>query len=77
MIEIKCMLHNQPMTILVDSRAIHSYVDMRFVEKFKLERIMHKKAIRVKCLGLNKYLVVSLTQIPNRSLFMDIVVMHD
>jgi hypothetical protein len=37
------MIHNQTITILIDSRAIHSYIDPNMVESFNLPRNKHGK----------------------------------
>jgi hypothetical protein len=36
MIEVEGMIKNQPFTFLIDSGAIHSYIDPRVVESFHL-----------------------------------------
>jgi hypothetical protein len=43
MIEVEGMINNQPFTILIDSRASHSYVDPRVVESLHLSRSKHEK----------------------------------
>jgi hypothetical protein len=44
MIEVECMINNQPFIILIDSGASHSYVDPRVVEIFHLSRSKHEKS---------------------------------
>jgi hypothetical protein len=44
MIEVQGMINNQPFTILIDSRASHSYVDPRVVESLHLSRSKHEKS---------------------------------
>jgi hypothetical protein len=44
MIEVKGMINNQPLVILIDSRANHSYVDPRVVESMHLMRSKHEKS---------------------------------
>jgi hypothetical protein len=44
MIEIEGMINNHALTILIDSRASHSYVDPKVVEIFQLRRIKHGKS---------------------------------
>jgi hypothetical protein len=48
MIEVEGMIKNQPFTILVDSGAIHSYIDPRVVESLHLIRRKHEKYWLVK-----------------------------
>jgi hypothetical protein len=43
MLEVEGMINNRPIIILIDSGAIHSYVDPRVVESFHLSRIEHEK----------------------------------
>jgi hypothetical protein len=43
MIEVEGMINNQPFTILIDSGAIHSYIDPRVLESFQLSRSKHGK----------------------------------
>jgi len=43
MIEVEGMIDNYSIAILIDSRAIHSYIDPNMVERFKLNKIMHEK----------------------------------
>ena len=43
MIEVEGMINNQPFTILIDSGAIHSYVDPRVVESLQFPRSKHEK----------------------------------
>jgi hypothetical protein len=44
MIEVEGMINNQPLIILIDSGAIHSYVDPRVVESFHLSRRKHERS---------------------------------
>ena len=44
MIEVEGKIHNQPMKILIDSRASHSYINYNIVENFHLQRSKHKKS---------------------------------
>jgi hypothetical protein len=44
MIEVEGMINNQLFTILIDSRASHSYVDPRVVESLQLLRRKHEKS---------------------------------
>ena len=44
MIEVEGMINNHAFTILIDSGAIHSYVDHRVVESFQLSRRKHGKS---------------------------------
>jgi hypothetical protein len=44
MIEIECMIKNQPFTILVDSGPSHSYIDPRVVESLHLIISKHEKS---------------------------------
>jgi hypothetical protein len=44
MIEVECMINNQPFIILIDSGASHSYVDPRVVESLHLSRRKHEKS---------------------------------
>jgi predicted aspartyl protease len=43
MIEVEGKIDNHPITILIDSRASHSYVNPNIFEKFHLQRSKHKK----------------------------------
>jgi hypothetical protein len=38
MIKVECKINDQPISILIDSRAIHSYLDPKLVEIFHLSR---------------------------------------
>jgi hypothetical protein len=42
MIEVECMINNQPFTIFIDSGAIHSYIDPRVVESLQLLKRKHE-----------------------------------
>jgi hypothetical protein len=44
MIEVEGTINNQPLVILIDSGASHSYVDPRVVESLHLTRIKHEKS---------------------------------
>jgi hypothetical protein len=48
MIEVEFKIDNQPITILIDSRASHSYINANIVEIFHLQRSKHKKYWLVK-----------------------------
>jgi hypothetical protein len=43
-IEVEGKIDNQPITILIDSRSIHSYINSNIVEIFHLQRSKHKKS---------------------------------
>jgi len=43
MIEVECMINNQPFTILIDSGDSHSYIDPRVVESLHLSISRHEK----------------------------------
>jgi hypothetical protein len=43
MIEVEGMINNQTITILIDSRASHSYIDPKMVERFHFPRSKHGK----------------------------------
>jgi hypothetical protein len=47
MIEVEGMINNQPLVILVDSGASHSYVDPRVVESLHLMKSKHEKSLLV------------------------------
>lgn len=70
------ILHNS----MLDSGASHNLMPKAIMEKLGLDitRPYHDlysfDLERVKCLGLIKYLVVSLNQIPSKNLLMDVVV---
>jgi hypothetical protein len=42
MIEVKCMINNQTIAILIDSGASHSYIDPKMVEIFHFPRRKHE-----------------------------------
>jgi hypothetical protein len=44
MIEVEGKINNQPITILIDSRAIHIYIKSNIIERFHLQRSKHKKS---------------------------------
>jgi hypothetical protein len=43
MIEVEGNIDNQPISILIDSVAIHNYIDPDLVERFKLKKCKHEK----------------------------------
>ena len=70
------LLHN----CMLDSRASHNLLPLSVIEKlgFHITRpykdLYYFDSERVKCLGMIKYLVVNLSQIPTKCVVMDIVV---
>jgi hypothetical protein len=56
------MINNQPITILIDSGASHSYVDPRMVEILQLPRSKHKKSWLVQLATGAKRRVVELVK---------------
>jgi hypothetical protein len=48
MIEVEGMIKNHAFTILIDSGAIHSYIDPRVVENFQFLRRKHENSWLVK-----------------------------
>jgi predicted aspartyl protease len=44
MIEVKGMINNQTITILIDLGASHSYIDPRMVESFHFSRRKHGRS---------------------------------
>jgi hypothetical protein len=64
MIEVEGMINNQPLVILNDLGASHSYIDPRVVESLHLTRSKHEKSWLVKFVG--KYLTNSEWKIFNR-----------
>ena len=44
MIEVEGKIENQPIGILIDSGASHSYINDNIVERFYLQRSKHKKS---------------------------------
>ena len=44
MIEVEGMINNQTIAILIDSRASHSYIDLKMVEIFHFPRSKHGKS---------------------------------
>jgi hypothetical protein len=44
MIEVEGKIDNQPITILIDYGASHSYINSNIVEIFHLQRSKHKKS---------------------------------
>ena len=69
------ILHNA----MLDSGASHNLMHRMIMDKLGLEVTRPYKDLfsfdssKVKCLGLIKYLVISLAQIPTKSLVMDVV----
>jgi hypothetical protein len=47
MIEVEGKIDNQPLSILIDYGAIHSYIDPNLVERFKLKECNHDKSCLV------------------------------
>ena len=43
MIEVEGKIDNQPIVILIDYGASHSYINSNIVERFHLQRSNHKK----------------------------------
>jgi hypothetical protein len=43
MIEVEGKINNNPITILIDCGAIHSYIKSNIIERFHLQRSKHKK----------------------------------
>jgi predicted aspartyl protease len=43
MIEVEGKINNQPIAILIDSGASHSYIDPNLVKRFKLKKCKHEK----------------------------------
>jgi hypothetical protein len=62
MIEVEGMIKNQPFTILIDSRASHSYIDPRVVESFHLLRSKHEKSWLVQLATRTKRKVTELVK---------------
>jgi hypothetical protein len=44
MIEVEGKINNEPITILIDSRASHTYINANIAERFHLQRSKHKKS---------------------------------
>ena len=44
MIEVEGMIHNQSISILIDSRGSHSYIDPNLVERLHLEKCKHERS---------------------------------
>jgi hypothetical protein len=44
MIEVEGKIDNHPIAILIDSRAIHSYINPNLIEIFHLQRRKHEKS---------------------------------
>jgi hypothetical protein len=69
------LLHN----CMLDSGASHKLMPKYFMEKMGLEvarpyQYQYFDSRKVKCLGMIKYLVVNLVQIPVKSILMDVVI---
>jgi hypothetical protein len=47
MIEVEGKIHNQPITILIDYKDIHSYINSNIIEIFHLQMIKHNKYLLV------------------------------
>jgi hypothetical protein len=62
MIEVEGMINNQPLIILIDSGAIHSYVDPRVVESFHLTRSKHENSWLVQLATRSKRKVIELVK---------------
>jgi hypothetical protein len=44
MIEVEGKIDNHPIAILIDSGASHRYIDLKLVERFKLNKCKHEKS---------------------------------
>jgi hypothetical protein len=62
MIEVEGMVNNHAFTILIDSGAIHSYIDTKVVEIFQLQRRKHGKSWLVQLATGAKRKVVELVK---------------
>jgi hypothetical protein len=62
MIEVEGMINNQTITILIDSGASHSYIDLRVVESYFFPRRKHGKYWLVKLATGTKIKVVYLVK---------------
>jgi hypothetical protein len=62
MIEVEGMINNHSFTILIDSGAIHSYIDPKVVEILKFPRIKHEKSWLVQLATGTKRKVVELVK---------------
>jgi hypothetical protein len=62
MIEVEGMINNHAFTILIDSGAIHSYIDPKVVERFQLRRSKHGKSWLVQLATGAKRKVVELVK---------------
>jgi hypothetical protein len=60
MIEVEGMINNQPLVILIDSGASHSYVYPRVVESMHLMRRKHEKSWLVQLATRTKRKVIEL-----------------
>jgi hypothetical protein len=54
MIEVEGMIDNYSIAILIDSRAIHSYIDRNMVDRFKLKRCNNEKSWLVQLANVTK-----------------------
>jgi hypothetical protein len=50
MVEVEGKINDQPISILIDSGAIHSYIDPKMVESLHLARSKHGESV-----GANRY----------------------
>ena len=62
MIEVEGMINNHAFTILIDSRASHSYIDPRVVESFHLSRRKHENSWLVQMVTGTKRKVTELVK---------------
>jgi hypothetical protein len=62
MIEVEVMINNHAFTILIDSGAIHSYIDPRVVESLHLSRNKHEKSWLVQLATGTKRKVIELVK---------------
>jgi hypothetical protein len=62
MIEVEGMINNHAFTILIDSRAIHSYIDPKVVEILRLPRSRHEEYWLVQLATRAKMKVVELVK---------------
>ena len=62
MIEVEGMINNHAFTILIDSRASHSYIEPRVVESFHLSRRKHGKSWLVQLATGTKRKVIELVK---------------
>jgi len=62
MVEVEGMINNHPFTILIDSKASHSYIDPSMVESFQFPRSMQGKYWLVQLATRAKKKVVDLVK---------------